>query len=51
MVGVVVHTYNLTTWEVEAGGSRVRGQPHLYSKFEGNCSSSAGMGLSYIYIL
>jgi hypothetical protein len=29
---VVVHTYNPSTQEVEAGGSQVQSQPGLYSK-------------------
>jgi hypothetical protein len=28
---MVVHTYNPSTWEAEAGGSRVLGQPGLHS--------------------
>jgi hypothetical protein len=30
--GMVVHAFNPSTWEAEAGGSRVPGQPELYSK-------------------
>lgn len=31
---MVAHNGNLSTWEVEAGGSEVYGHPQLYSKFE-----------------
>jgi hypothetical protein len=31
-LGMVVHTCNPTTQEAEAGGSRVPGQPELYSE-------------------
>lgn len=31
---MVANTYNTSTWEVEAGGSRIHGQPQLLSKFE-----------------
>jgi hypothetical protein len=29
---MVVHTYNPSTWEAEAGGSRVQGQPGLHNE-------------------
>jgi hypothetical protein len=32
MLGVVVHGCNLSTWETEAGGSQVWGQPGLHRK-------------------
>jgi hypothetical protein len=37
-LGVVVHTYNSSTQEVEEEGSRVRGQHRLHSKFEADQS-------------
>jgi hypothetical protein len=36
--GMVVHTCNSSTWEVEAGGSWIPGQPGLHSKFKDNLS-------------
>lgn len=33
-MGVAVYTHNLNTWEVEARGSDIQGQPQLHSKFE-----------------
>jgi hypothetical protein len=30
--GLVVHTYNCSTWEVKAGGSQVLGHPVVYSE-------------------
>jgi hypothetical protein len=35
---VVAHIWNSNTWEVEAGGLRVRGQPRLYSEFQTSLS-------------
>jgi hypothetical protein len=32
ILGMVVHTYNPSTWEDEASGLRVQGQPRLHSK-------------------
>jgi hypothetical protein len=32
MCGVVAHIYNLSTWEVMAGGSQVQGQPGLHTE-------------------
>jgi hypothetical protein len=34
MPGVVVHAFNPSTWEAEAGGFWVRGQPGLQSEFQ-----------------
>jgi hypothetical protein len=31
---MVVHAYNLSPWEVEAGELRVQGQPELQGKFD-----------------
>jgi hypothetical protein len=31
---MVAHTYNPSTWEAEARGSQVRGQPGLHSEPE-----------------
>jgi hypothetical protein len=31
---VVAHAFNPSTWEAEAGGFRVRGQPGLQSEFQ-----------------
>jgi hypothetical protein len=31
-LGIVVHAYNLFTWETEPGGSWVAGQPELYNE-------------------
>jgi hypothetical protein len=34
LLGVVVHTCNPGTWEAEADGWSVQGQPGLHSEFE-----------------
>jgi hypothetical protein len=34
MPGMVVHTFNPSTWEAEAGDFWVRGQPRLQSEFQ-----------------
>ena len=31
---MIAHAYNPNTWEAEAGGSRVQGQPQQCNKFE-----------------
>jgi hypothetical protein len=31
-LGMMIHACNLSTWEAEAGGSIVQGQPGLYSE-------------------
>jgi hypothetical protein len=36
--GVVVHTYNPSTWEAETGCSQVQGQFGLHSEFKANLS-------------
>jgi hypothetical protein len=33
-LSVVVHTCNISTWDVETRGSGVQGQPQVYNKFE-----------------
>lgn len=35
---MVAHTWNLSTWEMEAGDSGVKGQLHLHSKLKINLS-------------
>lgn len=32
--GVLVNTYNLSTWDADAGGSRIQGYPGLYEERE-----------------
>jgi hypothetical protein len=32
--GMVEHSCNLRTWEAEAGGSQIQGQPELHSRFQ-----------------
>ena len=33
-LGVVVHTWNPSSWEMEAGGFKVQGHPQLQSEFK-----------------
>jgi hypothetical protein len=37
-LGMVVYACNLSTWEAEAGGFPVQGQPGLHSEFQDNLS-------------
>jgi hypothetical protein len=48
--GVVVHTYNPSTWEGEAGGSRVQGQPGQHSKFKASGATSGDLVLKKIFL-
>jgi hypothetical protein len=40
MPGVVAHAFNPSTWEAEAGGFWVRGQPGLESEFQDSQGST-----------
>jgi hypothetical protein len=43
-LGVVVHAYNPSTWEAEAGGSLGQGQPGLHNKTKSQTKNNKKTG-------